>query len=176
MKEKLSAATVSQRLLWAYKAEKQRCQEDLQETLKTYSAPAWQADQYMEAMEASILSTDVFLESLQSFLASRKRQMQPALSRKTLPTDMRDSVALAKRRKDQPLLEPSMSFTGAHLLGTSQSTKVQAAEIACRENSVSKTRGDEAACASSRLSGFKSQADRLSDGRMVSRSNMLKVF
>jgi hypothetical protein len=125
----------------------------------------------MEAMEASILSTDVFLESLQSFLASRKRQMQPALSRKTLPTDMRDSVALAKRRKDQPLLEPGVSFTG-----NSQSTKVQAAEIACGENSVSKTRGDEAACASSRLSGFKSQADRLSDARMVSRSNMLKVF
>ena len=176
MKEKLSTATVSQRLLWAYKAEKQRCQEDLQETLKTYSAPAWQAEQYMEAMEASILSTDVFLESLQSVLASRKRQMQPASRQQPLHTDMRDSVALAKRRKDQPLLEPGMSFTGAHLLGTSQSTKVQAAEIACRENSVSQTRGDEAACASTRVSGFKSQADRLSDERTVSRSNMLNVF
>lgn len=81
-KESLATATVSQRLLRAYKAEKQRCQTDLDDTLRAFSAPAWQAEQTMEELEKSTKSILLSLESLQAVLAgSRRRRIQPSPTR-----------------------------------------------------------------------------------------------
>ena len=74
-KQSLAAATVQQRLLRAYKSEKDRCQADLEETLRRLSAPAWEAEQLMKDLEDSATSAQCCLDSLQSGLASRKRHL-----------------------------------------------------------------------------------------------------
>lgn len=76
-RERLSGATVSQRLLRAYKAEKQRCQVDLEQTLRTFSDPAWQEEQQIEELEKSAISCQAVLESVQGVMSgTRKRHVQ----------------------------------------------------------------------------------------------------
>jgi hypothetical protein len=78
-KESLTAATVTQRLLQAYKSEKERCQADLEATLRRFSAPAWQTDQQLEELELSLKATDASLEELEAVLMrTRKRRMPGA--------------------------------------------------------------------------------------------------
>ena len=56
-KERLAGVTVSERLLRAYKAEKQRCQSDLEETLRAFSDPAWQEELQIEELSMSQLES-----------------------------------------------------------------------------------------------------------------------
>ena len=102
-KESLAAATVSQRLLRAYKAEKQRCQTDLDETFRAFSAPAWQAQQTMEELEKSTKSTLLSLKSLQAALAGfRKRRIHSPPTRNAT-TDTVGALPCTKRsREPQP--------------------------------------------------------------------------
>ena len=82
-KARLSGATVSDRLLRAYKAEKQRCQRDLEETLRAFSDPAWQEELQIEELEASAGASQATLDSLQGLLScTRKRRSKASSVRK----------------------------------------------------------------------------------------------
>ena len=90
-------------MLRAYKSEKERCQADLEETLRNFSAPAWQAEQQMEELAASAACTQSCLDSLQSLLAgTRKRQVKgpPALRQvpdATMPSSLVRAASPAGR-------------------------------------------------------------------------------